>query len=105
MEILLRHTVQGADDLSRRLSDLTTDPRVTEHIDDLKRHKSGLAYRFSGPRIASGELAAQVAAAAPGFIALTVSLSGLACLFEGAIERTIREVAAEVLGPHLLLER
>lgn len=103
MEISFIHDITDAEDLKQRLHDLTRDPRILEHLSQIQRGSSGLRYRFSGPRVPGGSLEAQVATAQQlGFITLELELSGLAKVFKGAVESSIRTAAAEVLGQHLV---
>ncbi len=102
MELSFIHDIRSAEDLKARLEDLTRDPRILEHLTTIQRGSSGLRYRFSGPRVPNGTLEAQVAGDVLGFITLELELSGLAKMFRGAVESSIRTAAAEVLGQHLV---
>lgn len=102
MDLLIRHRIPDEARLAAVLEGLTRDPRVLEHIHHLERQPSGLRYRFTGPRVPRGELRATVAAEAkPGVIHIQLELSMMARLFSGAVESTLRTVAAEVLGADL----
>lgn len=99
IDLTLLHSITDASDLRARLVSFLRDARVTEHVTSLRRHPSGLIYRFSGPSIESGELSITPATpSASGVLRIQLHLKGLAWLAEGRIQREIEAVAQDALA-------
>lgn len=99
IDLTLHHRVADVEDLRARLASFLRDERVTEHVAHVRRHTSGLAYRFDGPSIERGELSITPATpSVSGVLRIQLQLKGLAWLAEGRVERELQAVARDALA-------